>query len=189
MFLLGFVDFLPIIAFLFGLVMIMLIVNHFSAAELVQYETEVSEEGCEQRAQMVLRSMDTMWTALGLFEMLEMDKQQAEECNSILDNSPLENSLVLISPSEFYLRSVYANRALKITMVLNWDTQKLFIRIEQSFQSFVISVEDVVKLNGYELSLMQANKAANLYYKDFMKVAHQLAKEDKENGKDEKGDN
>ena len=30
---------------------------------------------------------------------------------------------------------------------------------------------------------------SELYYKDFMKVAHQLAKEDKENGKDEKGDN
>ena len=165
----------------------MLIVNHFSAAELVQYETEVSEEGCEQRAQMVLRSMDTIWTALGLFEMLEMDKQQAED--SSLDNSPLDNTLVLISPSEFYLRSVYANRALKITMVLNWETQKLFIRIEQSFQSFVISVEDVVKLNGYELSLIQANKVANLYYKNFMKVTRQLTKEDKENGNNEKGDN
>ena len=187
MFLLGFVDFLPVIAFLFGLVMIMLIVNHFSAAELVQYETEVSEEGCEQRAQMVLRSMDTMWTSLGLFEMLEIDKQHTEDPS--LDNSPLDNTLVLISPSEFYLRSVYANRALKITMVLNWETQKLFIRIEQSFQSFAISVEDVVKLNGYELSLIQANKVANLYYKDFMKVTRQLTKEDKENGNNEKGDN
>lgn len=152
--------------------------NHFSGEELVQYESEVSEEGCEQRAQMILRSMDTMWTSLGLFEMLEIDKQAD---NSSIDNSPLDNTLVLISPSEFYLRSVYANRALKITMVLNWETQKLFIRIEQSFQSFqsfVISVEDVVKLNGYELSLIQANKVANLYYKDFMKVTRQLTKED-----------
>lgn len=176
MFLLGFVDFLPIIAFLFGVVLLLLIMNHFSGEELVQYESEVSEEGCEQRAQMILRSMDTMWTSLGLFEMLEIDKQHVED--SSLDNSPLDNTLVLISPSEFYLRSVYANRALKITMVLNWETQKLFIRIEQSFQSFVISVEDVVKLNGYELSLMQANKVANLYYKDFMKVTRQLTKED-----------
>ena len=176
MFLLGFVDFLPIIAFLFGIVLLLLIMNHFSGEELVQYESEVSEEGCEQRAQMILRSMDTMWTSLGLFEMLEIDKQHTED--SSLDNSPLDNTLVLISPSEFYLRSVYANRALKITMVLNWETQKLFIRIEQSFQSFVISVEDVVKLNGYELSLMQANKVANLYYKDFMKATRQLTKED-----------
>lgn len=179
MFLLGFVDFLPIIAFLFGVVLLLLIMNHFSGEELVQYESEVSEEGCEQRAQMILRSMDTMWTSLGLFEMLEIDKQHPED--SSLDNSPLDNTLMLISPSEFYLRSVYANRALKITMVLNWETQKLFIRIEQSFQSFVISVEDVVKLNGYELSLIQANKVANLYYKDFMKVTRQLTKEDNGN--------
>ena len=186
MFLLGFVDFLPIIAFLFGIVLLLLIINHFSGVESVQYENEVSEEGCEQRAQMILRSMDTMWTSLGLFEMLEIDKQAD---NPSIDNSPLDNTLMLISPSEFYLRSVYANRALKITMVLDWDTQKLFIRIEQSFQSFVISVEDVVRLNGYELSLIQANKVANLYYKDFIKVTRQLTKEDNENGNNEKGDN
>ena len=186
MFLLGFIDFLPIIAFLFGIVLLLLIMNHFSGVELVQYENEVSEEGCEQRAQMILRSMDTMWTSLGLFEMLEIDKQAD---NSSIDNSPLDNTLMLISPSEFYLRSVYANRALKITMVLDWDTQKLFIRIEQSFQSFAISVEDVVRLNGYELSLIQANKVANLYYKDFMKVTRQLTKEDNgDNENNEIGD-
>ena len=186
MFLLDFVDFLPIAAFLFGIVLLLLIVNHFSAADLVQYETEIDEEGCGQRAQMVLRSMDTMWTALGLYDMMEADKQKTEE-TATADTSPLDNSLVLISPSEFYLRSVYENRALRVIMVLNWKTQKLFIRIEQSFESFIISVDDVVKLNGYELSLTQANKIANLYYKDLVKVSRKVSKDAAKDNKN--GDN
>lgn len=186
MFLLDFVDFLPIVAFLFGIVLLLLIVNHFSAADLVQYETEIDEEGCGQRAQMVLRSMDTMWTALGLYEMMEADKQKTDETATI-DNPPLDNSLVLISPSEFYLRSVYENRALRVIMVLNWETQKLFIRIEQSFESFIISVDDVVKLDGYELSLTQANKIANLYYKDLVKVSRKVLKDAAKDNKN--GDN
>lgn len=176
MFLLDFVDFLPIIAFLFGIVLLLLIMNHFSAADVVQYETEIDEEGCGQRAQMVLRSMDTMWTALGLYEMMDADKQKTDE-TATADNPPLDNSLVLISPSEFYLRSVYENRALRVIMVLNWETQKLFIRIEQSFESFIISIDDVVKLDGYELSLTQANKIANLYYKDLVKVSRKVLKD------------
>ena len=186
MFLLDFVDFLPIIAFLFGVVLLLLIMNHFSAADSVQYETEIDEEGCGQRAQMVLRSMDTMWTSLGLYEMIEMDKQKNAEIATV-DNSPLDNSLVLISPSEFYLRSVYENRALRVVMVLNWETQKLFIRIEQSFESFIISVDDVVKLNGYELSLTQANRVASLYYKDLEKISRKTLKDAAKDNKD--GDN
>lgn len=178
MFLLDFVDFLPLIAFLFGIVLLLLIMNHFSAADLVQYETEIDEEGCGQRAQMVLRSMDTMWTSLGLYEMMEADKQKTDEIKTATaDNPPLDNNLVLISPSEFYLRSVYENRALRVVMVLNWETQKLFIRIEQSFESFIISVDDVVKLDGYELSLTQANKIANLYYKDLVKISRKVLKD------------
>ena len=190
MFLLDFVDFLPIIAFLFGIVLLLLIMNHFSAADLVQYETEIDEEGCGQRAQMVLRSMDTMWTSLGLYEMMEADKQKTEESTeetTTADNLPLDNSLVLISPNEFYLRSMYENRALRIIMVLNWETQKLFIRIEQSFESFIISVDDVVKLDGYELSLTQANKIANLYYKDLVKVSRKVLKDAAKDNKN--GDN
>ena len=131
---------------------------------------------------MVLRSMDTMWTSLGLYEMMEADKQKTEE-TATADTSPLDNSLVLISPSEFYLRSVYENRALRVIMVLNWETQKLFIRIE----SFIISVDDVVKLNGYELSLTQANKIANLYYKDLVKVSRKVSKDAAKD--DKNGDN
>lgn len=185
MFLLDFIDFLPLVAFLFGIVLLLLIMNHFSAADVVQYETEIDEEGCGQRAQMVLRSMDTMWTALGLYEMMEADKQKSGETTA--DNPPLDNSLVLISPSEFYLRSVYENRALRIIMVLNWETQKLFIRIEQSFESFIISVDDVVKLDGYELSLTQANKIANLYYKDLVKISRKVLKDAAKENKN--GDN
>ncbi len=187
MFLLDFVDFLPIVAFLFGIVLLLLIVNHFSAADLVQYEAEIDEEGCGQRAQMVLRSMDTMWTSLGLYEMMEADKQKTDEVAATADNPPLDNSLVLISPSEFYLRSVYENRALRIVMVLNWETQKLFIRIEQSFESFIINVDDVVKLDGYELSLTQANKIANLYYKHLVKVSRKVLKDAAKENKN--GDN
>lgn len=186
MFLLDFVDFLPLVAFLFGIVLLLLIMNHFSAADLVQYETEINEEECGQRAQMVLRSMDTMWTALGLYEMMEVDKQKADETTPA-DNPPLDNSLVLISPSEFYLRSVYENRALRVVMVLNWETQKLFIRIEQSFESFIISVDDVVKLDGYELSLTQANKVASLYYKDLEKISRKVSKDAAKDNKN--GDN
>lgn len=188
MFLLDFVDFLPLIAFLFGIVLLLLIMNHFSAADLVQYETEIDEEGCGQRAQMVLRSMDTMWTSLGLYEMMEADKQKTDETETATaDNPPLDNNLVLISPSEFYLRSVYENRALRVVMVLNWETQKLFIRIEQSFESFIISVDDVVKLDGYELSLTQANKIANLYYKDLVKISRKVLKDAAKENKN--GDN
>lgn len=136
------------------------------------------DEVISTRLLLEAQSLDVIWNALGIVDMLQQDGKTSAD---------LKNESYIF-PNELIMSSSYDTRGMKLSCALNWSKQTLRVRLEQSFLGYVIEIKEKFKLEFGVLSRMQVLDFAERYMNEVVNVMSQMQKDGTIQVEEDKGE-
>lgn len=129
--------------------------------ETLKEINEKQNAAMQERIKVLCKNVDAIWNSLAIDKWMQVDGTTEAD---------IKTEFIAFSMDNMAAESLYAKRALRVICQLNWTTQKMYVRVEQQLKTGNIQVEGKAKIKAGLISLNQADRITDGYFKKVLKI-------------------